>query len=172
MRWGSSASSRSRRASDDTSAGGTVVRRGGVLVSAVGLCGVSLRRRLGHPARTASLDNHILVVRGRRRLLGFVVDRVEGDELVDDAIVEPPAEGTRHLAGVVALADGVLLIQDVDAMLTDVEEEALDASLGEEAPRHDGTARGLGRAPAQVVRSLAARHPARLRDGLSRRARS
>lgn len=104
----------------------------GVLSYRQSVCvAVSLRRRLGHPARAASLDEHILVVRGRRRLLGFVVDRAESDEIVDDARVEAPAEGTRHLKGVVALADGVLLIQDVDAMLTDAEEDALDASLGE-----------------------------------------
>lgn len=91
---------------------------------------VSLRRRLGHGHRPPALDEHVLVVRGRKRLLGLVVDRAEGDELVSDERIEEPAEGARHLAGVVALADGMLLIQDVDAMLTDEEEGAIDDSLG------------------------------------------
>ena len=91
---------------------------------------VSLRRRLGHAPRPPALEEHVVVVRGRRRLLGLVVDRAEGDEIVSDERIEEPAEGARHLRGVVALADGMLLIQDVDAMLTDEEEGAIDASLG------------------------------------------
>lgn len=92
---------------------------------------VSLRRRLGHPERAPALDEHVLVVRGRQRLLGLVVDRAEGDEVIADARVEAPAEGTRHVKGLVPLADGVLLVQDVDAMLTEEEERAIDRSLGE-----------------------------------------
>lgn len=95
---------------------------------------VSLRRRLGHPTRAPALDDHIVVVQGRRRLLGFVVDRVHGDEVVVDHEIEVPAESSRQISGVVALADGLLLIQDVDAMLTDDEERVLDQSIaGEEA---------------------------------------
>lgn len=90
---------------------------------------LSLRRRLGHPARRPRLDDHVLVVRGRRRLLGLVVDRVEGDERIEDVRVEAPGPGSRHLRGIVALADGLLLIQDVDALLSDEDEDALEEGL-------------------------------------------
>ncbi len=90
---------------------------------------VSLRRRLGHPERTPALDEHIVVVKGRRRLLGFIVDRVHGDEVVSDHAIEVPTETSRHITGVVALPDGLLLIQDVDAMLSDEEERVLDDEL-------------------------------------------
>lgn len=93
--------------------------------------GVSLRRRLGHSHRAPSMDEHVLVVRGRRRLLGLVIDRTDGDETIAEARIVPPTEGSRYLAGMVALEDGVLLIQDVDAMLTDEEERAVDESLGD-----------------------------------------
>ena len=93
---------------------------------------VSLRRRLGHASRAPALDEHILVMRGRRRLLGLVVDRADGDEVIADQLIEPAHDGAGRRAavsGIVALADGVLLIHDVDAMLTDDEERAVDASL-------------------------------------------
>ncbi len=95
---------------------------------------VSLRRRLGHPTRAPALDDHIVVVQGRRRLLGFVVDRVHGDQVVLDHEIEVPTESSHHITGVVALADGLLLIQDIDAMLSDDEERVLDQSIvGEKA---------------------------------------
>ena len=77
------------------------------------------------------MDEHVLVVRGRRRLLGLVIDRTDGDETIAEARIVPSTEGSRYLAGMVALEDGVLLIQDVDAMLTDEEERAVDESLGD-----------------------------------------
>jgi len=91
---------------------------------------VSLRRRLGHEARRPSLDEHIVVVRGKRRILGLLVDRVTGDEHIDGTRIEEPAATTNLIEGVIALASGVLLIHDVDALLTDREEELLDAAFG------------------------------------------
>lgn len=98
---------------------------------------VSMRQRLGHPRRAPALDEHILVMRGRRRLLGLVVDRADGDEVVADQLIEPNGEGAARgaaVSGIVALADGVLLIHDVDALLTDDEERVVDASLEGASP--------------------------------------
>lgn len=54
--------------------------------------------------------------------------------MVPDQDIEVPAESSHQITGVVALADGLLLIQDVDAMLSDDEERVLDQSIaGEEA---------------------------------------
>ncbi len=91
--------------------------------------GIDLRRRLGHAPRRPMLDDHVLVVRGRTRIVGLVVDRVVGDSVLDAAVIEPPPPGTRHIAGVVPLSDGVVLVQDVDALLTDDEERLIDESL-------------------------------------------
>ena len=90
---------------------------------------VSLRQRLGHPSRAPALSDHIVVVRGRRRLLGLVVDRVTDDARVAAREIEATTEGSRHIKGVLPLGDGLLLIEDVDAMLTDEEERALDESI-------------------------------------------
>ena len=95
---------------------------------------VSLRRRLDHPPKAPSLSDHIIVVKGRQRLLGFAVDRVHDDVVVASGDIATPTEGSRHINGVVPLQDGLLLIQDVDAMLTDDEERDLDEQIqGERA---------------------------------------
>lgn len=89
---------------------------------------VSLRRRFGHPPRRPRLEDHVVVVRGRRRLLGLVVDRVEGDRaLEDERVVAPPVQA-RYVRGVVALESGVIVVHDLDALLSESEEEALDAA--------------------------------------------
>ena len=98
---------------------------------------VSLRQRLGHAKRAPALDEHLVVVRGKRRLLGLVVDRAEGDEVIPEQLIEPSAAGPARgaaVSGIIALADGVLLIHDVDAMLSDDEERAVDASLESGSP--------------------------------------
>lgn len=89
---------------------------------------ISLRRRFGHPARRPALDEHIVVVRGRRRLLGLIVDRALGDDVIADAAIEP-SDTSPLVPGVVPREDGVILIHDVDALLTDAEERSVDESL-------------------------------------------
>jgi chemotaxis signal transduction protein len=108
---------------------GMFVHRGEACVA------ISLRRRFDCAPRRASLEDHFVVVRGRKRRLALVVDRVEGDRVVaDEALTEPPT-AARHVRGVLALADGIVLLQDLDALLTDEEERGLDASIeGTPAP--------------------------------------
>ncbi len=92
---------------------------------------VDLRARLGHPARPPARDDHFLIVRSARRDVALVVDRVNTTEPLADRPVCPPPLPARHLVGVVALDDGVLLIEDLDAALSLDEERAIDASLRE-----------------------------------------
>lgn len=94
---------------------------------------ISLRRRFGLPARAPSLDEHIVIVKGRKRLLGLVVDRALYDETVPSADIQATETRTKLVAGVVPLADGVLLIHDVDALLDDAEEARVDQILEEHA---------------------------------------
>jgi len=89
---------------------------------------ISLRRRFGHPARRPALDEHIVVVRGRQRLLGLIVDRALGDDVLPDEAIEP-SDASALVPGVVPREDGIILIHDVDALLTDAEENAVDESL-------------------------------------------
>jgi len=90
---------------------------------------VSLRRRFGLRPMRPSIDEHFVVVHGRKRILALVVDRAENDGIVDESRVEAPAVSVRHVRGVVTLEGGIVLVQDVDALLSDEEEAALDATL-------------------------------------------
>ncbi|MFS8066535.1 MAG: chemotaxis protein CheW [Byssovorax sp.] len=95
------------------------------------MAAVDLRARLGHPARPPSRDDHFLLVRSARRDVALVVDRVTTTAPVAERKVWPSPLPARHLAGVVTLEDGVLLIEDLDAALSLDEERAIDAGLQE-----------------------------------------
>jgi purine-binding chemotaxis protein CheW len=95
------------------------------------MAAVDLRARLGHPTRPPARDDHFLLVRSARRDVALVVDRVNTTEPLRDRPVLAPPLPTPHLAGVVALDDGLLLIEDLDAVLSLDEERAIDANLRE-----------------------------------------
>lgn len=107
---------------------GIVRHRGDMAVA------IDLRTRLGHPPRPPSLDDHLVVARTARRLVALVVDRVERVRDVDDAAIRPPAVRAPHVRGVVELEDGLLVIEDLDAVLSLDEEAAIDDALAQGAP--------------------------------------
>jgi purine-binding chemotaxis protein CheW len=93
------------------------------------MAAVDLRARLGHAPRAPERDDHFLVVRAARRAVALVVDRVVSTEAFAEGDVRPPPVPGRHVAGVVMLPDGLLLIEDLDAALSLEEEGAIDEGL-------------------------------------------
>jgi len=93
---------------------------------------INLRDRLGLPPREPRPDDHMLVVRTPRRRLVLVVDEVTGvldvpaEQITAAAAVVP---GLRQVAGIVTLPDGLVLIQDLDALLSLDEERRLGEAL-------------------------------------------
>lgn len=96
----------------------------GVPVSAV-----DLRARLMHAPRAPGCEDHFIIAEGARRLVALVVERVDGIQRVarEDVLASPSP--SPHIAGVVRLEDGLLLIDDLDAVLSLAEERAIDAGL-------------------------------------------
>jgi purine-binding chemotaxis protein CheW len=97
---------------------------------------VDVRGRLGLPARPLDPDQFLVVLSAGERSLAIRVDDV--DDLVEVPEEEVGAQGDlspalRGLAGLAAQADGVLVIYDVEAFVSQAEGEALDAALA--APR-------------------------------------
>ena len=95
---------------------------------------LDLRRRFGLPLRDYGLTARLLVVRTGRRILALTVDEVLGvREVAPETITRPDAllPGIGHVAGIVALADGLLFIHDVEACLSLDEEQRLNESLEE-----------------------------------------
>lgn len=106
---------------------------------------LDLRRRFGLPPRPVSPEEHLVLAVAGARPVALRVDRATDvvtvpDESVTPAAPEDPA--TRHLAGVARLADGMVLIGDLEAFLLQGEREALERALAAEAA--DG-----GRAPGE-----------------------
>jgi chemotaxis signal transduction protein len=100
-----------------------------------------MRIRFGLEPRPLHPDERFILVRTPDRRAALRVD--ETGWLVDvplAALRRPPIpEGARHVAGTVALEDGLVVLHDVATFLSRAETETLDAALRE---RQDGSAAG------------------------------
>ncbi len=93
---------------------------------------IDIRRRFGLPPRHYGLTAHLLVARTSRRTLAVPVDEVSGvSEVAADAVAAPETvlPGIGHVAGIVALEDGLLFIHDIDTFLSLDEEQRLTEAL-------------------------------------------
>ena len=93
---------------------------------------LDIHRRFGFPPRGYGLAAHLLVARTSRLTLALPVDEVLGvREVAAEAAI--PADtvlpGIGHVAGIVALAGGLLFIQDLEAFLSLEEEQRLGEAL-------------------------------------------
>ncbi len=87
------------------------------------------RKRLGHPSRSSHLDDHFLILRAKKRTVGLVIDRVLGLRSLDPKeFLTPPIQGS-HVHGLIVLSDGLLLIDDLDAVLSLDEERLVDDAI-------------------------------------------
>lgn len=95
---------------------------------------LDIRRRFGLPTRDYGPATHLLVARTARRIVALPVDEVLGVQAVAAAAITPPVSvlpGIGHVAGIVALADGLLFIHDLETFLLLDEEQRLTAALEE-----------------------------------------
>lgn len=93
---------------------------------------LDIRCRFGFPSRDYGITTHLLVARTGRRTLAVPVDEVVGvREVAVHGVTAPDAvlPGIGHVAGIVALADGLLFIHDLDTFLSLDEERELTAAL-------------------------------------------
>jgi purine-binding chemotaxis protein CheW len=111
-----------------------------VVLGAINLHGevipvLDIRRRLGLPAGDYGPAASILVARTLHRTVALPVDEVNGvAEVPGEDVVPPDAviPGIGHVSGIAALADGLLLIHDLDTFLSIEEERQLAAALAKE----------------------------------------
>jgi purine-binding chemotaxis protein CheW len=98
---------------------------------------LDLQRRLGLSSNHYGLASCLLVARTSRRILAVPINQVLGvQEVAAETVTLPDAvfPGIGLVAGIVALADGVLFIHDPDTCLSPDEEQRLTAALeGERA---------------------------------------
>jgi purine-binding chemotaxis protein CheW len=89
---------------------------------------IDLRRRLALPERETALTDHLIVARTAQRPVALIADAVggvvecsEADVFAADEIVP----GLQHIAGVARLDDGMLVIHDLNRLLSVEEDRAL-----------------------------------------------
>lgn len=107
------------------------------VVGAVNLHGeiialLDLRQRLRMPARALSAGDYFVTVRVRDRTVALIASDIEGAiEIAADAVAAPPphARSETPARGLVALADGLLLIEEPSAFLAPGEMQLLARSL-------------------------------------------
>ncbi|TFZ07715.1 chemotaxis protein CheW [Ramlibacter humi] len=89
------------------------------------------RERFGLPAKPLEPDDQFLLLRTPRRLLALVVDEALGVIECDAAVLDAAAlvPGLQRPAGVARLPDGLLLVHDVELLLSPSQEEALVVAL-------------------------------------------
>jgi purine-binding chemotaxis protein CheW len=91
-----------------------------------------LAERFGAPAHPLRLDERFIVARGDRRIVALRVDRVEWIRAVQTGDVEDASglvSRTPYITGVARLADGLLLIHDLDSFLSAAEAGELETSM-------------------------------------------
>ncbi len=99
---------------------------------------VSLRRVFGVVAggegeqERATVDDHLVIADGRTRRYALQVDRVLGLRTVDPAALERGAP-SRHVRGVVVVEGELLVVQDLDALLSLDDETILERAIATHA---------------------------------------
>jgi purine-binding chemotaxis protein CheW len=91
-----------------------------------------IRRRFRLPAREFAVTDQLVIVRTARRAAAVAADAVTGvREYSDEAVVkaEHVLPGLEYVEGVAKLADGLVLIHDLDKFLSLEEEESLHRAL-------------------------------------------
>ncbi|HEV8430053.1 MAG TPA: chemotaxis protein CheW [Pyrinomonadaceae bacterium] len=93
---------------------------------------INLRRRFDLPEREIRADDHFLIARLERRTVVLPIDEAEG--VIDVAAAEivnagQIAKGIRQFSGVAKLADGLVLIHDLESFLSLDEERILDEAM-------------------------------------------
>ncbi len=91
---------------------------------------VDLRLRFSLPQIEKDNNTRIIVVELAEKTVGFLVDRVKEVIRIETSIIEPPPElvtnvQTRYITGVAKLEDRLLILLDLDRVLTTVEQELL-----------------------------------------------
>ncbi len=107
---------------------------------------VDLRARFGLPPREQGKDTRIVVVELHEQVTGFMMDAVKEVIRVDQDVIEPPPElaigvDTEYLKGVAKLDDRLLILLDLEEVLSDDELHAVAAAADTaEAPAPDAAA--------------------------------
>ncbi|HQT90581.1 MAG TPA: chemotaxis protein CheW [Candidatus Kryptobacter bacterium] len=91
---------------------------------------VDLRKRFGIARKERDNETRIIVVELVDKVVGFLVDKVKEVIRVEKSIIEPPPElttniSTNYITGVAKLQDRLLILLDLDRVLSSDEQERI-----------------------------------------------
>jgi purine-binding chemotaxis protein CheW len=93
---------------------------------------VDIRKRFNHPARDARLSDHLVVATTGRRTVALLVDETRGVVEVSAESYAPGAgilPGLEMVEGAMKLEDGLILVHDLDRLLSLDEQKTIDRAL-------------------------------------------
>jgi purine-binding chemotaxis protein CheW len=113
---------------------------GGVVIPVI-----DIRKRFGHPSRDIRLSDHLIVAATERRTIALLVDEAKGVIEISPESYAPGEKilpGLNLVDGAISLMDGLVLIHDLERLLSLDEESAIDRVLND-ATRVPVPARGV-----------------------------
>jgi len=99
---------------------------------------LDIRQRFALPPVPLAPDHHFLIAHANGRLVALRVDRALDLVAIDEHAIASPADvapGAEHVAGIVKLNDGLLVIHDLERFLSGDEARRLDAAVAAEGER-------------------------------------
>jgi purine-binding chemotaxis protein CheW len=105
-----------------------IIDLGGVVIPVI-----NIRKRFDHPPRDVRLSDHLIVATTGKRTVALLVDETKGVIEISAESYAPAGEilpGLEIVDGAVKLADGLVLIHDLEHLLSLDEETAIDRALG------------------------------------------
>jgi purine-binding chemotaxis protein CheW len=91
-----------------------------------------LRVRFGMPSPPVEPTDHFILARARRRVIALRAERairlatIRREEIVE---AERIVSGTRFISGIAQVAEGIVLIHDLDGFLSEAEGATLDQAM-------------------------------------------
>jgi purine-binding chemotaxis protein CheW len=96
---------------------------------------IDLRRRFGLPERATQLQDQLLITRCLKRSFALMADMVSDVCDSPERTLTPVDDifpGLQLLVGVAKLSDGMILIHDLNKLLSPHDENTLDEAMGQE----------------------------------------
>jgi purine-binding chemotaxis protein CheW len=112
-----------------------IIDLGGIVIPVV-----DVRRRFNHPPRDVRLSDHLVIAEAGKRTVALLVDETKGVIEAAPGSFAPAEEivpGLGLVDGAMKLADGLILIHDIERLLSLEEDTAVDRALS----GRDGTQR-------------------------------
>lgn len=104
-----------------------IIDLGGVVIPAI-----NIRMRFNHPPRDVGLSDHLIVATAGKRTVALLVDETKGVIEASPESYAPAGEIMPRLElldGAMKLEDGLILIHDLERLLSLEEETAIDRAL-------------------------------------------